>query len=385
MKRLLPILFLLLVMAPFQGLHGQKSRVLSVFQMIDQGKYEDAKESIELAIWNDKTSRWPRTYFAKGLLCQTAWEEGYKEKDKKKTTLYPGQLFVAYRAYERALELDLRERLELQISQKYYSLSNNFRKLGSDHFAANEFEKALEAFEQALKINNSKLVAAPVDTNLVYNAAIAAYESKKWDKAIVYLTGLHEDAHKPSTSLLLHNAYVALGDIAMAHEVLLDAVEIYEYENQIVVYLVNLFVKEGNNELAIKVLNDAIRVQPDNFRFHWSRGLVYRREGEPLKAIEDFKRAAELAPDEAKIYYHIGVVYYNMGIARRDEAREVHDNNRYRSIKKEEKEFFTEAVSWLEKSYDLNPFDENTIERLHQLYVQLDMEDKEKSIRLLIR
>jgi tetratricopeptide (TPR) repeat protein len=385
MNRIQPILFMVLILLPLSGLQGQKSRVLSVFQMIDQGKYEDAKDAIELAIWNDKTSRWHRTYYAKGLLCQTAWEEGYKEKDKKKTTIYPDQLFVAYRAYERALELDVRERLELQISQKYYSLSNNFRKLGSDYFSAREYEKALRAFEQAMEINNSKLVTAPVDTNLIYNTAIAAYESKDWDKAIIYLTGLHEDAHKPATSLLLHNAYLAVGDSTMAREVLLDALDIYEYDNQVVVYLANLFVKEGNNPLALKVLDEAIAVHPDNFRFHWGRGLVHRREGESEKALEDFKRAAELAPEEAKIYYHIGVVYFNLGIERRDEARLVHDNVRYRAIKIEEKDFYTQAVTWLEKSYELDPFDESTIDRLHQLYVQLDMEDKEESFRLLIR
>jgi hypothetical protein len=31
---------------------GQKSRVLSVFQMIETEKWEDAKEAIELASWN---------------------------------------------------------------------------------------------------------------------------------------------------------------------------------------------------------------------------------------------------------------------------------------------------------------------------------------------
>ena len=51
-------------------------------------KYEEAKEAIELAVWNDKTSRWPRTYYAKGLLCQTAFEAGLKRMTQK-TTFIP--------------------------------------------------------------------------------------------------------------------------------------------------------------------------------------------------------------------------------------------------------------------------------------------------------
>ena len=102
----------ILLTGVFTGTAAQKSRVLAVFQMIDQGKYEEAREAIELAVWNDKTSRWYRTYYAKGLLCQTAYEEGYPKKDKKKTTLYPDQLYVAYASYEKALDLDNRKKLK---------------------------------------------------------------------------------------------------------------------------------------------------------------------------------------------------------------------------------------------------------------------------------
>ena len=213
MKR---ILLLILVVALSTGASGQKSRVLAVFQMIDQAKYEEAKESIELAVWNDKTSRWHRTYYAKGLLCQTAYEDGYEEKDAKKTGLYPDQLYIAYDSYERALELDVRGRLRTLISNKYYYLSNDFRRLGQDLFEKEQYKKSLRAFEHALLVNNSKLVNARVDTNLIYNTAIAAYESGDWAKAIGYLTGLHEDGHDPSTSLLLYKAIMENGDTARA-------------------------------------------------------------------------------------------------------------------------------------------------------------------------
>jgi len=63
---------------------GQKSRVLSVFQLIESEKYDEAKEDIELAVWNDKTSKWHRTYYAKGLLCQKAFEAGFEKSDTKK-------------------------------------------------------------------------------------------------------------------------------------------------------------------------------------------------------------------------------------------------------------------------------------------------------------
>jgi tetratricopeptide (TPR) repeat protein len=381
MKRTL-ILVLLITLSQFAS--GQKSRVLAIFQMIDQGTYSEAKEEVELAVWNDRTSRWPRTYYAKGLLCQTAYEEGYEKKDPKLTGLYPDQLYVAYRAYERALELDVRNRLHQAITQKYYHLSNDFRILGQAHFSRQEYQEAFRAFEHSLMVANSKLVHAKLDTGLVFNTALAALEARNWSKAIVYLTGLHKAAHSPAASLLLYQAHMENGDSIRAEEVLLEGVKLYQYEEQVVLYLVDLFVTTNRMKMAISLLNDAIATRPDHYRFLWSRGLVYRRMGMLDQAIEDFKAALLLAPGEARIYDHLGLIYYNMGIDLSESSLGIEDNKEYQKVRAQSREKLLEAVRWLEKSYELDPTNENTIFRLHQLYNQLQMKEKEESMKLLI-
>lgn len=377
------IFILLLLCLATLGLSAQKSRVLSVNQMIGQGKYEEGKESIELALWNDKTSSWARTYFVRGLLCQTAYEDGSKTNDPKKTELYPDQLYLAYSSYERAMELDGRKRHEAAISQKYYHLSNDFRKMGQRLFEDQEFDKALRAFEHALLVNKSPLIHAKVDTNLIYNTAMAAYESKNWEKATGYLTGLHEQGHAPITSLLLYGALVELGDSARAEEVLLEGVEIYHYETQIVVYLVRLFASSEKNDKALDLIDRAIKHQPENYKFSWVQGLINRRIAEPDKAVESFKAALKLKPDEPKIYYHIGVVFYNMGVELAEQSLKVSGNRDYQAIKNLSREHFKEAVVWLEQAYEMDPYNEETISKLYQLYYQLQMKEKEESMRML--
>ena len=378
------ILLILLLIGLTLPLPGQKSRVVAVFQMIDAKNYEEAKESIELAAWHDKTSRWPWTYYAKGLLCQTAYEDGYEENDIKKTELYPDQLYVAYSAYEKALKLDIRERLHLPISQKYYYLSNHFRRLGEHHFRQKEYSKAFRAFEHALLISNSELVNAKKDTNLVYNTALAAYESGNWGSAIGYLTGLHDDAHTPGTTILLFKAHMHQGDSLRAEEVLREGLELYNYDGQVVHYLVNYLVHTHRMEMAIGVLNKAVESHPENYRFLWSRGLVYRRMGKVDSAVEDFSAASELNPQEPEIYFHLGIIYYNKGVRLREASLAIQDNLEYQKIKTQARIQFQEAVKWLEKSYELDPADEETISTLHHLYYQLQMREKEESIRHLV-
>ena len=379
-------LFLFLLICLALPALGQKSRVLSVMQMIDSKKYSDAKEAIELAVWNDRTANWHRTYYAKGLLCQTAFEEGVKSKDSKLTSLYEDQLYLAYESYEKAIELDAREKLHSTIAKKYYSLSNDFRQLGEENYMKKEYPDALRAFEHALLVMNSELLNVPVDTNLVYNTAMAAYESGNWEKAIGFLSGLHADAFDPDASLFLVNAHLHKGDTLQAEEVMMEGVEMYEYSDTVTMYLVNWLSGTRRLEQTIDILNEAIRHHPDNFRFHWALGLVYSDMEKYQEAILSFKKAAELTEEKPpELFYQVGVCYYNIGIDLREAALQISENNEYLQVRDQYLARFREAVIWLEKSYELDPGNERTITRLYQLYYQLQMKEKQETFEQLIR
>ena len=355
------------------SLTAQKSKVLAVKQMIDAGKYEEAKEAIEDAIGNSKTSGWHRTYYMKGLLCQTAYEAGIEKKETKKINLYPDQLYVAFDSYEKALELDARERVHELISNHFYSLANDFRSMGKELFDRGDYEESLRAFEHAILIGESELLSTRTDTSLVYNAAMAAYEDGNWEKAVKYLTGLHEDAHSEKTSILLATALKNNGDSIRSIEILREGAELYDFEESVVIYLVNELTFSGQLDAALEVLNDAIKVHPDDFIFHWARGLVYRRLNNYNMAISSFLAAAELAPDMPTLYYHIGLSYYNIGIDLRESALNITEIEKYQQVRQQYREKFAEAVKWLERARELDPENENIETSLHQLYYQLDL------------
>ena len=376
-------LVIILLLGLTLSVSGQKSRVLAVKQMIDAAKYDEAKEAIELAVLNDRTSKWYRTYYTKGLLCQTAYEAGVEKDESKLINLYPDQLFVAYDSYEKALELDVRERMHSQIRHQYYLLANDFRSMGEELFMKKTHKESLRAFEHALLIGESDLVSAKTDTNLVYNTAMAAYESENWEKTTKYLSSLHEIAYSVNTTLLLAMAWRNAGDTVRSEEVLMEGVELFHYDESVLIFLVNELVRSGRMEPAITYLNKAIEASPENFLFLWARGLVYRRMNDYDKAILSFRKAAELAPEKPTLYYHIGVSYYNIGIDLRESALRVAENDDYLEIREQYLEKFREAVKWLERSYELDPTNEKTITRLNQLYYQLQMKEEQKSLDLV--
>lgn len=377
MKHKIAILILLSLTL---SLTAQKSKVLAVKQMIDAGNFDEAKEAIDLAVENPKTADWARTYFTKGLLCQTAYEQGVNNNEPKKTSLYPDQLFVAYNSYVKALELDARGRLHSHIRQNYYLLDNDFRKLGAKLYGKKDYEGALRAFEHAIYIGESDLISAKADTSLIYNAAMSAFESENWDKAISYLTELHEGAFSPSTSLLLTRACVRAGDTIQGEEIMMHSLEVYEYRDTLLMYVVNHLVGTGEMETAISVLDKSIEARPANYRFLWARALVYEEMENYEDAITSFLLATELSEDRPELYYHLGTCYYNIGIDLRESALDISENDAYLEARKQYLEKFREAVHWFERSYELDPGNEKTVNRLHQLYYQLQMRDKQRSL-----
>ena len=362
------------------SLSAQKSKVMAVKQMIDAGKFEEAKEDIDLAVEHSKTSDWAKTYYTKGLLCQTAYEQGIDKNDSKKTTLYPDQLFVAYNSYAKALELDASERLHMHIRQNYFTLANDFTAMGKKLYSNRDYKGALRAFEHAILIGESDLISAKMDTSLIYNAAMAAYESQNWKQAIKFLGVLHEDAFSPATSLLLSKAYIDAGDTVHSEEIMMNSLDIYQYKDTLVMYVVNHLVKAEDMETAITVLDKSIEAKPDNYRFLWARALVYEEMNLYEEAIASLLLATKLSTDRPELFYHLGVCYYNIGIELRESALSISENDSYLAAREQYLEKFREAVLWFERSYELDPGNEKTVNRLQQLYYRLRMKEKQRSL-----
>jgi tetratricopeptide (TPR) repeat protein len=374
MYRKLPVVAFLIMSAV--TVQSQKSRVLSVIQLIESGKYSEAKEGIELAVWNDKTSGWGRTYYARGLLCQKAYEEGTEKKDDKLTSLYPDQLNVAYSSYEKALDLNPGNRVTSAIGSQYYALANDFQALGTVYYKKKQYTKALDAFEHALVVCSSPLIAVKIDTNLVYNTALAAFWAGEWDQAINHLTGLNDDGYSPESALLLYRAYIHQGDSLEAEKVLYGAIENYEDDQELVLQLADLLVVEQRMEEAVAVLDDACLGHPANPLFPWTRGLIYEKQGMYQEAILSLNLALEESPGEAGINYDLGICYFNLGVSSEEKALVITEKKQYQTVREEARKQFMLAVEYFEKTRELDPEYSDVASRLAllQRHLQLDGE-----------
>lgn len=358
--------------------NAQKSKVLATFHLIEDEKYKEAKEAIEEAIEEESTKFWPRTWYARGYLAQTAYRKGKKENDKKKYELYSNQLYIAYESYEKALNLDNRKRFNDILAPMYVLLANDFQKLGEKHYKNENFEEALRAFNHAFKITESSIVTAEPDPNLIYNAALSAYKSKNWEKAIEYFNILNKEKYSARIPHLLSSIYLEQKDSVSAREVLTRGIEDYKKNEELVLLLAELYYNSNDVKEAISTLEKASGNTDTSHIYPYTIGVIYQKDEQYKKAIEAYEVALSRAKDgnEFEIYKNMGISYYNIGVEIQQEARALVNRQAYQREKEKAAAAFKSALNAFEKAYEENPDSQDVITRLNQLYEFMAIEDR---------
>ncbi len=378
MRKLLSFLFIFLGCSLL--LNAQKSKVVAVFQLVETDKLGEAKKAIEEAITDERTQYWPRTWYARGYLCQTAYEKGINSKDKKKYELYPDQLYVAYESYEKALKLDKRGRYDAQLAPLYVQLANNFQVIGEKHFRNKKYEDAFKAYETSLKINQSPVLSIKPDKDLIYNTALAAYEMKNWDKASRYLGQLNKAGYSPNVPHLLYLIYMEQSDTVSAEGVLRKGIHQYKDNENLVLLLADLLFNSNQPDRAVEMLDSITLNNPKNYIFPYTKGLIYQKTEQYEKAIQAYESAISLSPDETRLYASIGLCYYNIGAGFAENARTIKNNSDFRLEKAKSAVAYKNAIVWLEKAQEKEPDDQDVILKLYQLYKILGITDKIQSL-----
>ncbi len=345
-------------------LHAQKSKVIAAYQLIETGEFEEAKTVIEAAKSDDKTLGWPKTWHARGLLCQTAYQKGLETKDVKKCQLYDDQLYVAWESYENARKLDKTGRMDDQLAPLYVLLANKLLKEGEKKYAAEQYAEALKAYEHVMKINSSPIVGVSTDTNLVYNTALAAYMSNEWDKAAEYLEQLNGYGYSSNVPHLLYKAHLGEKDTLAAEQALIDGIHRYDDNEQLVLLLVDLLLKTGEPERAVAVIDTAAKAHPENFIFPYAKGLVFEHTEQYDRAIAAYKEGIDLAPNDPRLYVNIGTCYYNTGVRIQAEARQITSNSKFLKEKAKSEQAFASAAEWLKKARDKDPDNDKALRLL---------------------
>jgi tetratricopeptide (TPR) repeat protein len=352
------------------GAIAQMGKVTSAASFIDQGILDKAKAAMDEALVNEKSKDNPKTWATKGRLC----EEVAKTENPKFKTLYATPLEDAYAAYQKALELDPKGGIakQLKISNTYVLLGNSFINQGAQAFEAKDYERAYNSFEFVIKLASSDLYIGVLDTGIYFNAGLAAYNGKMWDKAIPYFQKCADMKYEGTMPyLLIYQSYMEKNDLVNAELTLKKAFEAFPDDQDVLLNLVDHYLKNDKIDEAFAYIKLAKAKDPNNASLSWAEGVLYMKQEKYDEAIVALTKSVEVNPKLYETQFNLGVCYYNKAVGMFTKANEIMDAAKYSVAVGEANLVFIKAIPYFEKASTIKTDDVDALKNLKELYFRL--------------
>jgi tetratricopeptide (TPR) repeat protein len=364
------ITFVLMAAALSVAVSAQKGKVTTAESLITDKAFDKAKAAIEEAIVNPKSAEWAKTYYVKGKLCMAAFESG----DEKWTNLYPDILNEAYKNFEKAISMDPKMKNTIIKDNTYAGLVNDFLNDAIKKFDAKDFLGALKSFDDNVKVSQSDNYAGRVDTIVIFNAGLAAYNAQMYEKAIDYFrTCTKSETEHAKPYIFISDCYLKMKDTVKAEAALLEGYNAYPDTLDIIKQATQFYIDTDNSEKAFEFVNKAIEKEPDNYVLYLVEGSLYTKTGDNETAIQKFAKSLELNPTQFESAYNTGLCYVNIANNDLDKANQITDNKQYEAAKAAAIEEYRKAIPFFQKAEVANPTNRATLEFLREIYFKLKM------------
>ena len=357
---------------------AQKGKVTSAMTYMDNGELEKAWQTIQIAEKNEKTANYYKTYFVKGRILQKIGES----KDPKIKNLVDEPLKKAWESYQKAIQLDEKKKIHKTIEIYLPMLNADFINAAVEDFKKKDFKSSMEYFELALEVGADPVFNGVVDTSIIYNTGLSAYNGKLWNQAIEYLGKAKDMGYGGgAVYVLLKNAYLEKGDTLTGLKVLQEGFHKDPTDKTIIFELINYYLLvEDNSQAAIDYINKALEQDTMNASLYFAKGLALDKLDKHDEAIQAYKESIAKDPNYLNAYYNLGAMIFNDGVTKFNKCNEIMDNKKFKECVSQADEIFKESLPYLEKAHELDPKEINTLETLKVLYYRLHMYDKRDQI-----
>lgn len=365
------IVFLLAVALVGNTAIAQNSKVNRALNYAkpEYNQLDKAKEAIEEAIVHEKTKDSPKAWKARAIVYQSIAQT----KDEKFKKLSENPLQEAIKSYEKAIELDVKKRYWKDIKPQMQMCGILSINKGIEYFNAEDFKKALAAFETSLKIDK---ITEPgkVDSMIIYNSGIAADRAKNYEKAIKYYTKTCQMDYEGSKVYgYLANVYKAKGDTVQYIKTLETGIEKHPESVPIIFELINYYLDSDQSENALAYIDKAIQKDPENHTLYFAKGAIYDKQNNMEEAKAAYEASVKRKPDYFDAYYNLGALFFNKGVEMLNQANTLPASKQkeYEIALREAYKELEKALPYLEKAHEVNPEETTTITTLKEIYFKI--------------
>jgi tetratricopeptide (TPR) repeat protein len=299
--------------------------------------------------------------------------------------IHPDPLPNALDAFKEALRFDEKGKLKKKVHDELENMKRMAEADAIHAFVKNEYDKALGKFELIMEASKTEAYENYIDSVIIYNAALAAKNAGNHELAAKYFEQSAEIGYGGSdTYYLLKNEYMSLEDSTKALEALQRGYQLYPDTSLIIFELVNYYLSIGDEDEGMRFLTLAQEKESGNPSIYFAKGTLFERMGEKEKAMEAYKESLEVDPEFFNSWFNIGALHFNNAVEMFDIANTKEDLAEYNAAKAAADEELKKAIEPLEKAYQLNPDEQDTLETLKTIYYRLQMTDELERVQELL-
>lgn len=406
------IIITLLVLSIFQVGFTQKKELKTIDKLVKAGEYDNAlntSESIKALIESSEDKTKAKFYYLKGLARFQNGEGSFENKllsidDFNKTKDIEESGSKIYTA---------------KIDDIFSNMFNEFVTNGGSAIDAKLYEKSYRNYEAAYRVSAK-------DTLYLRNAAIVANEGKFYDVALEYylelvelgFTGVsmmykaveiesgieqnfqdkkqrdiavdliktHIDptdelSESVETSILRTIAaiYKEKGELDNSLNYLNKAKTISPEDISVILLEANIRYDMGDEKSYLTLIEKALSIDPNNVELIVNQGIVTRSQGNNADALDYFLKAVEIDPNSRRANLMAAVTI----LGEEDEINEKmnklsevmrtdKDFEMYDSFKDKKKKIYKKSIPFLEKVFEIDPNDIDSVKTLKNIYQFLD-------------
>lgn len=352
--------------------YAQKGKVTQAISYFTSGKLDQAKKLIDEAMQHEACADFDKGYFAKGQIYQAIFESPVPDYKK----LDPNALNVAWEAYQKVIELDVKKKYTKKLNVQYKNLIIDFTNKAVEYYNADNFKDALQAFKQVLELEHSPIVTEgnppAVDTPVIFNAAVSAQRAGELVDAEKYYKETLKYNYEPArTYAMLANVLKEQKKEEEAVKYLHEGYEKYPDNSYMLVELINYYLLGGEPEKAEVYLDAAIKQDPNNASFYRAKGTLYEKMEKPEKAEKMYMEALRLDPKDFMAQYNLGNIKLTEVINFHKKVQDIVDVNEYNKEMEKVYAGYDSVIPYFEKALELSPGEKNTLTTLKELYFKL--------------
>jgi tetratricopeptide (TPR) repeat protein len=371
------LIFLLAFAIIASSMMAQRMERTNAYNYNRNGEYDKAREAIDKAIDHERTRDDATTWLYRGIIYLNIYiNEEFKHLDED-------ALEKAHVSLKKAMELDDRDRLNhaVEIMPRIQAIGQLYFEEAVEAFNMTDFSGATDYFLKSFAVAEG---IGMVDTLAIVNAAMSAARGDMHQKSIdLYNQVLGIGIIEADVYRNLAIAYRGLENREKMMWYIEKGRELFPTDPGLLLEEINSYLAVGEGDKVVDDLKMLVEQDPENYTIYFVLGTIYGDETNPALFDVDiaenyYKAAIEIEPNYYDAIYNLGALYINESNKIQVVANDLPLNatKEYEKLTEEANVIIRKALPYLERAYEMNPDDQETVLVLRTIYARFNEKEK---------